>query len=116
MSGPLDGITVLDMSRVLAGPWAGQLLADLGARVIKVEHPSRGDDTRGWGPPWLAEGLEDKQDDAERVAAYFLCANRGKQSLAVDIATEGGQTLVRELAKGADILLENFKTRFILRI
>ncbi len=104
MSGPLEGITVLDMSRVLAGPWAGQLLADLGARVIKVEHPERGDDTRGWGPPWLAEG-----DALEQVAAYYLCANRGKQSLAVDIATEEGQALVRRLAEGADILLENFK-------
>ena len=110
MSGPLDGITVLDMSRVLAGPWAGQLLADLGARVIKIEHPSRGDDTRGWGPPWLAE-----QDKTERVAAYFLCANRGKQSLAVDIAAEEGQGLVRELAKGADILLENFKVGGLAR-
>src|SRR5690625_2244410 len=77
MSGPLEGIVVLDMSRVLAGPWAGQLLADLGARVIKIEHPERGDDTRGWGPPWLAA-----EDDTERVAAYYLCANRGKQSLA----------------------------------
>ncbi|WP_444984658.1 CaiB/BaiF CoA transferase family protein [Halomonas mongoliensis] len=104
MSGPLEGITVLDMSRVLAGPWAGQLLADLGARVIKVEHPERGDDTRGWGPPWLAEG-----DSLEQVAAYYLCANRGKQSLAVDIASEEGQALVRRLAEGADILLENFK-------
>jgi len=104
MSGPLEGITVLDMSRVLAGPWAGQLLADLGARVIKIEHPERGDDTRGWGPPWLAEG-----DALEQVAAYYLCANRGKQSLAVDIATEEGQALVRRLAEGADILLENFK-------
>ncbi|WP_445003152.1 CaiB/BaiF CoA transferase family protein [Halomonas mongoliensis] len=104
MSGPLEGITVLDMSRVLAGPWAGQLLADLGARVIKVEHPERGDDTRGWGPPWLAEG-----DTLEQVAGYYLCANRGKQSLAVDIATEEGQALIRRLAEGADILLENFK-------
>ncbi|MGM0915667.1 MAG: CaiB/BaiF CoA transferase family protein [Pseudomonadota bacterium] len=104
MSGPLDGITVLDMSRVLAGPWAGQLLADLGARVIKIEHPSRGDDTRGWGPPWLAE-----ESERDRVAAYYLCANRGKHSLAVDIATEEGQALVRRLASGADILLENFK-------
>ncbi|MDT8877973.1 CaiB/BaiF CoA-transferase family protein [Halomonas saccharevitans] len=104
MSGPLDGIVVLDLSRVLAGPWAGQQLADLGARVIKIEHPTRGDDTRGWGPPWL-EG----DHGAERQAAYYLCANRGKQSLAVDIASEGGQALVRELAKGADILLENFK-------
>lgn len=104
MSGPLDGIVVLDMSRVLAGPWAGQLLADLGARVIKVEHPERGDDTRGWGPPWLAA-----DDDVERVAAYYLCANRGKQSLALDIASERGQALVRQLAAGADIVLENFK-------
>lgn len=104
MSGPLDGVTVLDMSRVLAGPWAGQLLADLGARVIKVEHPQRGDDTRGWGPPWLAE-----DDDLDRVAAYYLCANRGKRSLAVDIATHEGQALVRRLAAGADVVLENFK-------
>lgn len=104
MSGPLDGIVVLDMSRVLAGPWAGQLLADLGARVIKIEHPERGDDTRGWGPPWLAA-----DDDVERVAAYYLCANRGKQSLALDIASERGQALVRQLAAGADIVLENFK-------
>jgi crotonobetainyl-CoA:carnitine CoA-transferase CaiB-like acyl-CoA transferase len=104
MSRPLEGITVLDMSRVLAGPWAGQLLADLGARVIKIEHPERGDDTRGWGPPWLAE-----DDEVERVAAYYLCANRGKQSLAVDIASERGQALIRRLAVGADIVLENFK-------
>ena len=104
MSRPLEGITVLDMSRVLAGPWAGQLLADLGARVIKIEHPERGDDTRGWGPPWLAE-----DNDVERVAAYFLCANRGKQSLALDIASERGQALIRQLAEGADIVLENFK-------
>ncbi len=110
MSGPLDGITVLDMSRVLAGPWAGQLLADLGARVIKVEHPERGDDTRGWGPPWLAE-----HDDPEKAAAYYLCANRGKQSLAVDIAGERGQALVRRLAEGADILLENFKVGGLAR-
>ena len=104
MSRPLDGIVVLDMSRVLAGPWAGQLLADLGARVIKIEHPGRGDDTRSWGPPWLAG-----DDDTERVAAYFLCANRGKQSLAVDIASPRGQALIRQLAGGADIVLENFK-------
>ncbi|MBZ0330520.1 CoA transferase [Halomonas sp. ANAO-440] len=109
MSGPLDGIVVLDMSRVLAGPWAGQLLADLGARVIKIEHPERGDDTRGWGPPWLGEDLEAGGGDPERVAAYFLCANRGKQSLAVDIATKNGQALIRQLATGADIVLENFK-------
>ncbi len=110
MSGPLEGIVVLDMSRVLAGPWAGQLLADLGARVIKVEHPERGDDTRGWGPPWLAEA-----DQVEKVAAYYLCTNRGKQSLAVDIATEEGQALIRRLAEGADILLENFKVGGLAR-
>ncbi len=104
MSGPLAGLVVLDMSRILAGPWAGQLLADLGARVIKIEHPGRGDDTRGWGPPWL-----DKTSDAQGEAAYFLCANRGKQSLALDISSREGQALVRELARGADILLENFK-------
>ncbi|MFG6178434.1 CaiB/BaiF CoA transferase family protein [Halomonas sp. THAF12] len=110
MSGPLDGVVVLDLSRVLAGPWAGQLLADLGARVIKIEHPERGDDTRGWGPPWL-----DDEADAERLAAYYLCANRGKQSLAVDIATAQGQALVRELAVGADVLLENFKVGGLAR-
>lgn len=104
MSGPLEGRLVLDMSRVLAGPWAGQLLADLGARVIKIEHPKRGDDTRSWGPPWLEDAAGDP-----REAAYFLCANRGKQSLAVDIAHSDGQALVRALAEQADILLENFK-------
>ncbi|GED22741.1 CaiB/BaiF CoA transferase family protein [Halomonas halmophila] len=110
MSGPLAGVVVLDMSRVLAGPWAGQLLADLGARVIKIEHPERGDDTRGWGPPWW-QG----EADAERLAAYYLCANRGKRSLAVDIATPDGQALIRELAAGADVLLENFKVGGLAR-
>ncbi|PAU79017.1 CaiB/BaiF CoA transferase family protein [Halomonas salipaludis] len=104
MSGPLDGIVVLDMSRVLAGPWAGQLLADLGAQVIKIERPGSGDDTRSWGPPWLEDAAGDPLE-----AAYFLCANRGKQSLAVDITRPEGQALVRELASRADILLENFK-------
>lgn len=104
MSGPLEGRLVLDMSRVLAGPWAGQLLADLGAQVIKIERPGSGDDTRGWGPPWLEDAAGDPLE-----AAYFLCANRGKQSLAVDITRPEGQALVRELASRADILLENFK-------
>ncbi|KGE77147.1 CaiB/BaiF CoA transferase family protein [Halomonas salina] len=118
MSGPLDGVVVLDLSRVLAGPWAGQLLADLGARVIKVEHPERGDDTRGWGPPWLEGGVSGEggsEEGAERLAAYYLCANRGKQSLAVDIATEAGQALVRRLAAGADVVLENFKVGGLAR-
>ncbi|MDI4636084.1 MULTISPECIES: CaiB/BaiF CoA transferase family protein [Halomonadaceae] len=104
MTGPLEGRVVLDMSRVLAGPWAGQLLADLGARVIKIEHPGRGDDTRAWGPPWLEDVAGDPLE-----AAYYLCANRGKQSLAVDIARPEGQALIRALAGRADILIENFK-------
>ena len=104
MAGPLEGRVVLDMSRVLAGPWAGQLLADLGARVIKIEHPERGDDTRAWGPPWLEDAAGDPAE-----AAYYLCANRGKQSLAVDLARPEGQALIRALASRADILIENFK-------
>jgi formyl-CoA transferase len=99
---PLAGIRVLDLSRVLAGPWCTQLLADLGAQVIKIEKPVVGDDTRHWGPPWHDSG-------GERVAAYFLAANRGKQSAAIDFATEEGAQLVRRLAKDADIVVENFK-------
>lgn len=113
MSAPLEGIVVLDMSRVLAGPWSGQLLADLGARVIKIEHPERGDDTRGWGPPWLDDAGE--VSDPDRLAAYYLCANRGKQSLGVDIATSEGQQLIRRLAAGADVMLENFKVGGLAR-
>ena len=102
---PLDGVRVLDLSRVLAGPWAGQMLGDLGADVVKVERPGSGDDTRAWGPPFLrdAEG-RDTQD-----AAYFLCANRNKRSVAIDLATPEGQALVRRLAAKADVVLENFK-------
>jgi formyl-CoA transferase len=99
---PLAGIKVLDLSRVLAGPWCTQLLADLGADVIKVERPGSGDDTRHWGPPWHGDG-----DD--RVAAYFLSANRGKKSAAIDFARPEGAALVRELASSADVLVENFK-------
>ncbi|CAN1517822.1 CaiB Predicted acyl-CoA transferases/carnitine dehydratase [Burkholderiaceae bacterium] len=99
---PLAGVRVLDLSRVLAGPWAGQLLADYGADVLKVERPGAGDDTRTWGPPWWGEG-------ADRVAAYFLCANRGKRSVAIDLASPEGAALVRKLAKDADIVLENYK-------
>jgi crotonobetainyl-CoA:carnitine CoA-transferase CaiB-like acyl-CoA transferase len=98
----LQGVRVLDLSRVLAGPWAGQLLADYGADVIKVERPGAGDDTRGWGPPWWGEG-------DERQAAYYLCCNRGKRSIAIDIATAEGATLVRQLAAEADVVLENYK-------
>ena len=111
---PLSGVTVLDMSRVLAGPWCGQLLADMGARVIKIEHPGRGDDTRGWGPPWH-QGVAQAEQDVERQAAYYLCANRAKQSLAIDIASGEGQRLVKALARGADIVLENFKVGGLAR-
>jgi crotonobetainyl-CoA:carnitine CoA-transferase CaiB-like acyl-CoA transferase len=99
---PLAGVKVLDLSRVLAGPWAGQLLADYGAEVLKVERPGAGDDTRTWGPPWWGEG-------ADRVAAYFVCANRGKRSVAIDLATPEGVQQVRELAREADVLIENYK-------
>lgn len=97
---PLAGITVLDLSRVLAGPWCTQQLADLGAEVIKIERPSAGDDTRGWGPPWLA-GTDE--------SAYFQSANRGKQSVAVDFSDPQGAAIVRELAANADVVVENFK-------
>lgn len=99
MSGALSGIKVLDLTRVLAGPWTGQLLADLGAEVIKVERPGSGDDTRQWAPPSLPDG----------TAAYYLAANRGKQSLTVDITQPAGQAIVRQLAAESDVLLENYK-------
>jgi crotonobetainyl-CoA:carnitine CoA-transferase CaiB-like acyl-CoA transferase len=104
MTTALDKIRVLDMSRILAGPWAGQLLGDYGADVVKVERPGKGDDTRQWGPPWL--GSE---------SGYFLCANRNKRSLTVDIATAGGQQVIRELATKADVLLENYKVGTLKR-
>ncbi len=102
MKAPLAGIRVLDLSRVLAGPWCTQLLADLGAEVIKVEKPGAGDDTRHWGPPWHLQ-------NGEKVAAYFLSANRGKRSAAIDFATEEGAALVRGLAGHSDVVVENFK-------
>ena len=102
---PLEGIKVLDLSRVLAGPWCSQNLADLGADIIKVERPETGDDTRAWGPPYL----KDAQGNDTSEAAYYLSANRNKRSIAIDIASEEGSKLVRELAKSCDILVENFK-------
>ncbi|WP_087642660.1 CaiB/BaiF CoA transferase family protein [Caballeronia choica] len=110
MSGPLQqgalaGLRVLDLSRVLAGPWAGQLLADLGADVIKVERPGTGDDTRTWGPPWLA----DADGDATGESAYYMSANRNKRSVTVDLSQPEGQALVKQLASKADVLIENFK-------
>jgi crotonobetainyl-CoA:carnitine CoA-transferase CaiB-like acyl-CoA transferase len=99
----LSGIKVLDLSRVLAGPWATQLMADLGAEVIKVERPGVGDDTRAWGPPWFTAA------DGAREAAYFACANRGKRSVAIDLASAEGAAQVKSLALEADVVVENFK-------
>jgi len=100
-TGPLAGITVLDLSRVLAGPWCAQVLGDLGADVIKVEQPGQGDDTRKWGPPFL--------DDGSRDAAYYLCANRNKRSVAINMAEPAGADLIRQFAAKADIVIENFR-------
>ncbi|WNW12497.1 CaiB/BaiF CoA-transferase family protein [Pseudomonas sp. DTU_2021_1001937_2_SI_NGA_ILE_001] len=103
--GALSHIRVLDLSRVLAGPWAGQILADLGAEVIKVERPGAGDDTRAWGPPFL----QDAEGENTSEAAYYLAANRNKQSVTIDFTQSEGQALVRELAARSDVLIENFK-------
>lgn len=103
--GALSHIRVLDLSRVLAGPWAGQILADLGAEVIKVERPGKGDDTRAWGPPFL----KDPRGENTSEAAYYLSANRNKQSVTIDFTLPEGQELVRQLAEKSDILIENFK-------
>lgn len=105
MSGALSHIRVLDLSRVLAGPWCGQILGDLGAEVIKVERPGSGDDTRHWGPPYI----KDAEGNDSREAAYFQSANRNKQSLTLDFTQPEGQRLVRELVAQCDVLLENFK-------
>ncbi|WP_237860947.1 CaiB/BaiF CoA transferase family protein [Pseudomonas sp. PGPR81] len=103
--GALSHLRVLDLSRVLAGPWSGQILADLGADVIKVERPGSGDDTRGWGPPFL----KDVQGENTSEAAYYLSANRNKRSVTIDFTQPEGQRLVRELAAKSDIVIENFK-------
>jgi len=103
--GALDHLKVLDLSRVLAAPWCGQILADLGADVVKVERPGAGDDTRSWGPPWM----KDQAGNDTREAAYFMAANRGKKSITLDISKPAGQYIVKRLAQGADVLLENYK-------
>ncbi|HEU0099534.1 MAG TPA: CaiB/BaiF CoA-transferase family protein [Allosphingosinicella sp.] len=105
MDKPLAGLKVVELARVLAGPWAGQLLADLGAEVVKVERPGTGDDTRQWGPPFAADG----------ASAYFHSCNRGKRSLAIDLETAEGQAQVRALAAEADVLIENFKVGGLAR-
>lgn len=110
-SGPLSHLRVLDLSRVLAGPWAGQTLADLGANVIKVERPGSGDDTRGWGPPYLKDAAGKETSEA----AYYLAANRGKRSVTIDLTVPAGQALVHELAAESDILIENYKVGTLSR-
>lgn len=105
MAGPLAGMRVLDLSRVLAGPWAGQNLADLGAEVIKLERPKVGDDSRAFGPPWI----KDAQGRDTKDSAYFTSANRGKKSITVNLQEPAGQELVRQLAQKCDVLLENYK-------
>lgn len=103
--GPLAGVRILDLSRILAGPWATQLLADLGAEVIKIERPGAGDDTRSWGPPWLADAV----GRASAESAYFLSANRGKRSVAIDFTQSAGADLIRALAQQSQVLVENYK-------
>jgi crotonobetainyl-CoA:carnitine CoA-transferase CaiB-like acyl-CoA transferase len=105
MAGPLSHVRVLDLSRVLAGPWAGQNLADLGAEVIKVERPKVGDDSRAFGPPWV----KDKEGRETKDSAYFTSANRGKKSITVNVAKPEGQALIRALARECDVLIENYK-------
>ncbi|HRW31115.1 MAG TPA: CaiB/BaiF CoA-transferase family protein, partial [Emcibacteraceae bacterium] len=104
MAGPLTHIKVLDLSRVLAGPWSTQILGDMGAEVIKIERPNTGDDTRHWGPPF-----QKNSDGSQGDAAYFLCANRNKKSLFIDITTAQGQAEIRDLACSCDIVVENYK-------
>lgn len=110
MSGPLDGVLVVDLTRALAGPHAGMMLGDLGARVIKVENPGSGDDTRGWGPPFL------HPEGADRESTYFLCTNRNKESVTLDLKDAGDRELLRELVRRADVLLENFRPGTLQRL
>jgi glutaryl-CoA transferase len=111
VTAPLDGIRVLDLSRILAGPWCTQLLADLGAEVIKIERPGVGDDTRHWGPPWLRDTAGNETSEA----GYYLSSNRGKQSVTLDIAQPEGRDIIRRLAAVSDVFIENFKTGDLTR-
>ncbi|MGY1693064.1 CaiB/BaiF CoA transferase family protein [Geodermatophilus sp. SYSU D01105] len=119
MSGPLDGILVVDLTRALAGPHAGMMLGDLGARVIKVENPGSGDDTRGWGPPFVWPGGGEDGGSAEqgdRESTYFLCTNRNKESVTLDLKDDGDKALLTELIRRADVLLENFRPGTLARL
>ena len=109
MPGPLDGITVVDLSRALAGPHAAMMLGDLGARVIKVESPGTGDDTRAWGPPFV--GPEDA-----RESTYFLSCNRNKESIVLDLKSEDGKTTLARLIRASDVLVENFRPGVLDRL
>jgi crotonobetainyl-CoA:carnitine CoA-transferase CaiB-like acyl-CoA transferase len=109
MAGPLDGVLVVDLTRALAGPHAGMMLGDLGARVIKVETPDGGDDTRGWGPPFLGEG-------AERESTYFLSCNRNKESITLDLKDAADKEVLEELVRRADVLMENFRVGVLARL
>src|SRR5262245_7980783 len=111
MSRPLSHVRVLDLTRILAGPWASQNLADLGAEVIKIERPKTGDDTRSWGPPWL----KDAAGQETREAAYYLSVNRGKKSVTVDLSKPAGQKIVAALAAKSDVLIENYKVGDLAR-
>jgi glutaryl-CoA transferase len=111
MAGPLSHVRVLDLSRIMAGPWAGQILADLGADVVKVERTGAGDDTRGWGPPFL----KDRSGAETREAGYYLSVNRGKRSITLELDKPEGQRVVRALAERSDIVLENFKVGTLAR-
>lgn len=110
-TGPLSHLTVLDLSRIMAAPWATQIFADLGADVIKIERPGVGDDTRSWGPPFLKDGA----GSTTRESGYYLSVNRGKRSVTVDISAPEGQEIVRQLARAADIVIENFKAETLQR-
>jgi crotonobetainyl-CoA:carnitine CoA-transferase CaiB-like acyl-CoA transferase len=110
MTGPLDGVLVVDLTRALAGPHAAMMLGDLGARVIKVENPDGGDDTRGWGPPFV------EPEAGERESTYFLSANRNKESIALDLKDDGDRAVLTELIRRADVLLENFRPGTLARL
>ena len=109
MTGPLDGVLVVDLSRALAGPHATMMMGDLGARIVKVEAPGHGDDTRGWGPPFV--GPED-----DRQSTYFLSANRNKESIALDLKAEADREVLLQLVDRADVLVENFRTGVLERL
>jgi crotonobetainyl-CoA:carnitine CoA-transferase CaiB-like acyl-CoA transferase len=114
MTGPLDGVLVVDLTRALAGPHAAMMLGDLGARVVKVESPGSGDDTRGWGPPFVQP--EGRPDPADRESTYFLAANRNKESITLDLKDDGDKALLTELLRRADVLLENFRPGTLARL